>query len=63
MPQTAFAEQPGEPKPDLTIGFLLMKSFTLASVAGLVELRRFMADASVTCVTHLCLWELLTRAD
>ncbi len=60
MPQTAFAEQPGEPKPDLTIGFLLMKSFTLASVAGLVESLRFAADESFTSRQIFCRWEWMT---
>ena len=60
MPQTAFAEQPGEPKPDLTIGFLLMKCFTLASVAGLVESLRFAADESFTSRQIFCRWEWMT---
>ena len=60
MPQTAFAEQPGEPKPDLTIGFLLMKSFTLASVAGLVESLRFAADESFTSRQIFCRWAWMT---
>ncbi|MEI2264481.1 hypothetical protein [Erwinia sp. CGal63] len=44
------AEDRAGPRPDLTIGFLLMNKFTLASVAGLVESLRF-ADAS-----HLIAW-------
>ncbi|ORM65465.1 AraC family transcriptional regulator [Pantoea rodasii] len=60
MPQTTHAEQHGEPKPDLTIGFLLMKSFTLASVAGLVESLRFAADESFTSRQIFCRWEWMT---
>ncbi|HAU5563440.1 TPA: helix-turn-helix domain-containing protein [Serratia fonticola] len=60
MPQTPLADQHSEPKPDLTIGFLLMKSFTLASVAGLVESLRFAADESFTSRQIFCRWEWMT---
>ncbi|HGE8453988.1 TPA: hypothetical protein ACGD75_002866 [Serratia marcescens] len=46
-----------EPKPDLTMGFLLMKQFTLASVAGLVESLRFAADESFSSRQIFCQWE------
>ena len=60
MPQTPLADHRSEPKPDLTIGFLLMKSFTLASVAGLVESLRFAADESFTSRQIFCRWEWMT---
>jgi hypothetical protein len=49
-----------EPKPDLTIGFLLMRQFTLASVAGLVESLRFAADESFSSRQIFCRWEWMT---
>ncbi|HHQ5724620.1 TPA: GlxA family transcriptional regulator [Klebsiella variicola subsp. variicola] len=49
-----------EPKPDLTIGFLLIKQFTLASVAGLVESLRFAADESFSSRQIFCRWEWMT---
>lgn len=49
-----------EPKPDLTIGFLLMRQFTLASVAGLVESLRFAADVSFSSRQIFCRWEWMT---
>lgn len=52
-----------EPKPDLTIGFLLMKQFTLASVAGLVESLRFAADESFSSRQIFCRWEWMTCDD
>lgn len=48
------------PKPDLTIGFLLMPQFTLASVAGLVESLRFAADESFSSRQIFCRWEWMT---
>ncbi len=60
MPHTTDAEYLAEPKPDLTIGFLLMKSFTLASVAGLVESLRFAADESFSSRQIFCRWEWMT---
>ncbi|BEL99446.1 MULTISPECIES: GlxA family transcriptional regulator [Serratia] len=52
-----------EPKPDLTMGFLLMKQFTLASVAGLVESLRFAADESFSSRQIFCQWEWMTCDD
>lgn len=52
-----------EPKPDLTIGFLLMRQFTLASVAGLVESLRFAADESFSSRQIFCRWEWMTCDD
>jgi len=52
-----------EPKPDLTIGFLLMKQFTLACVAGLVESLRFAADESFSSRQIFCRWEWMTCDD
>lgn len=49
-----------ETKPDLTIGFLLMNHFTLASVAGLVESLRFAADESFSSRQIFCHWEWMT---
>ncbi|HHG8775345.1 TPA: GlxA family transcriptional regulator [Raoultella planticola] len=49
-----------ETKPDLTIGFLLMNHFTLASVAGLVESLRFAADESFSSRQIFCRWEWMT---
>lgn len=60
MSHTPRAERSSEPQPDLTIGFLLMKSFTLASVAGLVESLRFAADESFTSRQIFCRWEWMT---
>ncbi len=60
MPHSKNLEALSEPKPDLTIGFLLMKSFTLASVAGLVESLRFAADESFTSRQIFCRWEWMT---
>lgn len=54
---------PVEPKPDLTIGFLLMRQFTLASVAGLVESLRFAADESFSSRQIFCRWEWMTCDD
>lgn len=54
---------PIEPKPDLTIGFLLMRQFTLASVAGLVESLRFAADESFSSRQIFCRWEWMTCDD
>ena len=48
------------PKPDLTVGFLLMNHFTLASVAGLVESLRFAADESFSSRQIFCRWEWMT---
>ncbi len=48
------------PRPDLTIGFLLMKQFTLAAVAGLVESLRFAADESFDSRQIFCRWEWMT---
>ncbi len=47
-------------KPDLTIGFLLMNHFTLASVADLVESLRFAADESFSSRQIFCRWEWMT---
>ncbi|MDD9640753.1 GlxA family transcriptional regulator [Klebsiella michiganensis] len=52
-----------EPKPDLSIGFLLMRQFTLASVAGLVESLRFAADESFSSRQIFCRWEWMTCDD
>ncbi len=60
MPQTNDADRTSDPQPDLTIGFLLMKSFTLASVAGLVESLRFAADESFSSRQIFCRWEWMT---
>lgn len=60
MPPSALAEHHAGPKPDLTIGFLLMKKFTLASVAGLVESLRFAADESFSSRQIFCRWEWMT---
>lgn len=60
MLQTKSADYAGDPKPDLTIGFLLMKRFTLASVAGLVESLRFAADESFGSRQIFCRWEWMT---
>ncbi|AGB82319.1 transcriptional regulator containing an amidase domain and an AraC-type DNA-binding HTH domain [Serratia sp. FGI94] len=49
-----------QPAPDLTIGFLLINHFTLASVAGLVESLRFAADESFDSRQILCRWEWMT---
>ena len=54
MPPTKLSDSHSEPKPDLTIGFLLMKHFTLASVAGLVESLRFAADESFSSRQIFC---------
>lgn len=51
---------PVDPKPDLTIGFLLLRQFTLASVAGLVESLRFAADESFSSRQIFCRWEWMT---
>lgn len=48
------------PRPDLTVGFLLMKQFTLASVAGLVESLRFAADESFDSRQIFCRWAWMT---
>lgn len=48
------------PQPDLTVGFLLMKQFTLASVAGLVESLRFAADESFGSRQIFCRWAWMT---
>ncbi|MDE8555252.1 GlxA family transcriptional regulator [Pantoea vagans] len=48
------------PKPDLTVGFLLMNRFTLASVAGMVESLRFAADESFFSRQIFCRWEWMT---
>lgn len=56
-------DSPVEPKPDLTIGFLLIKQFTLASVAGLVESLRFAADESFSSRQIFCRWEWMTCDD
>ena len=61
MPPTKLPDS--EPKPDLTIGFLLMKHFTLASVAGLVESLRFAADESFSSRQIFCRWEWMTCDD
>lgn len=63
MPQQIASEQNSESKPDLTIGFLLMKQFTLASVAGLVESLRFAADESFSSRQIFCRWEWMTCDD
>ena len=60
MPKTTAHDTPVQPKPDLTIGFLLMRQFTLASVAGLVESLRFAADESFTSRQIFCRWEWMT---
>lgn len=49
-----------EPQPDLTVGFLLMNHFTLASVAGLAESLRFAADESFSSRQIFCRWEWMT---
>ena len=63
MPPTKLSDSHSEPKPDLTIGFLLMKHFTLASVAGLVESLRFAADESFSSRQIFCRWEWMTCDD
>nr|WP_312836766.1 hypothetical protein [Pantoea sp.] len=60
MQQPIAAEYDTEPKPDLTVGFLLMNRFTLASVAGLVESLRFAADESFSSRQIFCRWEWMT---
>lgn len=60
MPKTTAHDTPVQPKPDLTIGFLLMRQFTLASVAGLVESLRFAADESFASRQIFCRWEWMT---
>ncbi|ROP62123.1 transcriptional regulator GlxA family with amidase domain [Enterobacter sp. BIGb0383] len=60
MPKTTTPDLPAAPKPDLTIGFLLMRQFTLASVAGLVESLRFAADESFASRQIFCRWEWMT---
>jgi len=49
-----------QPKPDLTVGFLLMNHFTLVSVAGLVESLRFAADESFFSRQIFCRWQWMT---
>jgi len=58
--QPPIAEDCAGPRPDLTIGFLLMNKFTLASVAGLVESLRFAADESFESRQILCRWAWMT---
>ena len=60
MPQQTNPEINAEPKPDLTVGFLLMNRFTLASVAGLVESLRFAADESFFSRQIFCRWQWMT---
>jgi len=60
MQQPIIADLNAEPKPDLTVGFLLMNQFTLASVAGLVESLRFAADESFSSRQIFCRWEWMT---
>jgi len=54
------AEHDAGPQPDLTVGFLLIKNFTLASVAGLVESLRFAADESFGSRQIFCRWAWMT---
>ncbi|WP_380178272.1 GlxA family transcriptional regulator [Kalamiella sp. sgz302252] len=54
------AEHDTGPQPDLTVGFLLIKNFTLASVAGLVESLRFAADESFGSRQIFCRWAWMT---
>ena len=63
MPHRIAPDSSVEPKPDLTIGFLLMRQFTLASVAGLVESLRFAADESFSSRQIFCRWEWMTCDD
>jgi len=63
MQQQLRSDLNSEAKPDLTIGFLLMKKFTLASVAGLVESLRFAADESFASRQIFCRWEWMTCDD
>lgn len=60
MQHVIAAEHNIEPKPDLTVGFLLINHFTLASVAGLVESLRFAADESFSSRQIFCRWEWMT---
>ena len=60
MQQQTAPEQNGESKPDLTIGFLLMKQFTLASVAGLGESLRLAAEESFSSRQNFCRWGRMT---
>lgn len=63
MPSLSAADARPDPKPELTIGFLLMRQFTLASVAGLVESLRFAADESFSSRQIFCRWEWMTSDD
>jgi len=60
MQQQTKSETGIQPKPDLTVGFLLMNRFTLASVAGMVESLRFAADESFFSRQIFCRWEWMT---